>query len=143
MHKNLKRMRQNGQPTLGVNRGNGSRQRLIRRDRFGHPQPQDVPALAGNLHPRHNIKWIVMPVMIGPQTGLQAIMVGDSDDVQTALFSNVVQQFVDCGKTIADSGVHVQIGQAGQVHGLFSSLPILTSCAPPYTCQLKFTCLVG
>ncbi len=110
MKQDFKRMRQHRQPAQFMNRGGGFCQRQTRFHRLCDPQRQHMTIAAADFQPRDNLKRIAGTMFIGPQAGIQRIMIGNGDHVQTAPRRHIIQKLADGGAAIAGGGVHMNIG---------------------------------
>jgi hypothetical protein len=112
---NFKRMRQDSDATLLMDSGGSLCQGHPRWNKLCHPQRQHMTIGAADFDTGYDVKRIVGTVIISPQAGFNRVMIGNGDDIQRTHSRDMAQHFTDTVKTIAGSGVHVNIGAASEI----------------------------
>ena len=67
---------------------------------------------AGHFHAGNNVKRICALLAVGPQARVDAVMIGDGDDVQVTPPRRVIKHLSRCRSAVTRRRVHVQIGAA-------------------------------
>lgn len=108
--KQFKRMRQNCDAILLMDRRYGFGKGQVFRDRFGHPQAEDMTVGRGHFDAGNDVKRIAVTVVIRPQAAVEHIVIGDRNHVQLAVLRNEIERVLRGSDAVAEIGMDMQIG---------------------------------
>lgn len=80
---------------------------------------------AGNFNAGYDVERVLGTPLIGPQAGIEHIVIGDGDDIEHPLFSHVIQEFLHGCRAVTGGGMHVEIRFTQQIVNLIHVFPRL------------------
>lgn len=105
-------MRQDSDATLFMDGSCRFHHRHFLRDRLCHPQSYHMALNGRYFHAGDHIKRIPGALFIGPQAGIQHIMIGDCNHIEMAATSHIIQHLPRRRHAVAGASVHVNIRAA-------------------------------
>ncbi len=66
--------------------------------------------MCADFYTGNNIERVIVPLVKCPQTGIQHIMIGDGDHIQSAVFGDIIQDLFGSRQSITGIRMHMDIG---------------------------------